>query len=287
MRLAGIGALAGAAVAVPTHAQEFEFAEERGGWTIVAADKACSMSMEFEGPGATDFALIRDVEDDRIIVAVTNINWSATKGHEYDVSLFIDREGYGGGKAIGYVSGIRRGFLTAVAKSFEASFAQGDTLYIFLGDQEIDRLSLDGTAVAVESLNRCVRKKAATLAAAKREKERFDHLPKDPFAAPAPAPGEPVPPKEINLQQWAQRTQWNFPPEARRAGLSGKVTVRLTIGTIGRAESCEILQSSGHAILDEAACSSSMRYARFEPARDAQGNATTGTVDKTINYFGE
>lgn len=65
----------------------------------------------------------------------------------------------------------------------------------------------------------------------------------------------------------------DYPPEARRLGLEGRVVFRATIGVDGRAKSCEIVQSSGHDILDDATCVKVIDTARFDPARDANGRA--------------
>ncbi len=64
-----------------------------------------------------------------------------------------------------------------------------------------------------------------------------------------------------------------YPAEARRLGLEGRVVFRALIGTDGRAKSCEIVQSSGHMILDDATCVKVIDTARFEAARDANGAA--------------
>ena len=70
---------------------------------------------------------------------------------------------------------------------------------------------------------------------------------------------------------WAQAD--DYPPEARKLGLEGRVVFRATIGVDGRAKSCEIVQSSGHDILDDATCVKVIDTARFDPARDANGRA--------------
>lgn len=46
---------------------------------------------------------------------------------------------------------------------------------------------------------------------------------------------------------------WTYPETARQDGLQGRVELRFRIAADGSAESVEILRSSGHAILDDAA----------------------------------
>lgn len=73
----------------------------------------------------------------------------------------------------------------------------------------------------------------------------------------------------------AQRNA-DYPAEARRNGWEGKVVFRALIGVDGRAKTCEIVQSSGHAVLDDATCVKVIDTARFEPARDDKGAAVEG-----------
>lgn len=56
-----------------------------------------------------------------------------------------------------------------------------------------------------------------------------------------------------------------YPEEARKEGLQGTVRVKVVVGVDGLVESAEVLESSGAAILDEAALESAKNY-RFNPA---------------------
>ena len=73
----------------------------------------------------------------------------------------------------------------------------------------------------------------------------------------------------------AQRSA-DYPAEARRNGWEGKVVFRALIGVDGRAKTCEIVQSSGYAVLDDATCVKVIDTAGFEPARDDKGAAVEG-----------
>ena len=76
----------------------------------------------------------------------------------------------------------------------------------------------------------------------------------------------------------------DYPASALREGAEGAVTFRYVIGEEGRVVSCEILESSGHAILDYTACSLAQRRFRFYPAQDAQGRPTTETRTHRIRW---
>lgn len=201
----------------------------------------------------------------------------------------IDRTGFSGGLAVGVVNAGQKGFVTGVIDDFEAKFASGSTLYVYLGDKLIDQLSLEGTAAAVESMRRCNRIVSAELAEARRERERYAHLPEDPFAAarsamsPAPTGGarQPIPKDPRRL---ATGVQINYPSSALRNEEQGNVGIRMTVSPSGLVTDCTVTSSSGSLALDEAACRSARRYGTFEPAIDASGNPVIGHYETTFRY---
>jgi len=103
-----------------------------------------------------------------------------------------------------------------------------------------------------------------------------------PAAAPAPAgilPAEPVeatapPAVRARLKQTNLFADLDYPPAAIRAGEEGAVEFELRIGPNGRVERCDILVSSGSAILDSATCAMIRTRARFVPALDSKGKTT-------------
>jgi TonB family protein len=76
----------------------------------------------------------------------------------------------------------------------------------------------------------------------------------------------------------------DYPASAIRANEQGMVSFHLTIGADGRVTECTITTSSGSAALDEATCRILRSRARFTPARDDQGNPTTGHADNRIRW---
>jgi protein TonB len=86
------------------------------------------------------------------------------------------------------------------------------------------------------------------------------------------------------ISRWAARIQENYPTRALRDEIQGSVGVRVTVTAEGRAVACSITESSGFDILDQAACESMERYARFEPALDYDGYPTTGNYSQRITY---
>ena len=77
----------------------------------------------------------------------------------------------------------------------------------------------------------------------------------------------------------------DYPAAARDTGAHGRVDARLTIDATGRVVGCNILRSSGFAVLDAATCNILRRRARYGPGTDSHGQPVVGTVDETITWI--
>ena len=104
-----------------------------------------------------------------------------------------------------------------------------------------------------------------------------------PPVAVAPPP-PPAPPRKVVSAQSAKgdlRTLFSaddYPASAQSSGAEGTTRASLTIGPDGRVTSCNIVQSSGNSSLDSTTCNILRRRAKFTPARDSNGNATSDTI---------
>lgn len=109
-----------------------------------------------------------------------------------------------------------------------------------------------------------------------------------PTAPPAPPP--PPAPKIDAVaatprgrpQSWV--TTDDYPSSALRAEAQGTTAFRLDVGTDGRVTNCTVTSSSGHSALDDQTCKLLMRRARFNPAKDSNGNATTGVYSSRMKW---
>ena len=105
-----------------------------------------------------------------------------------------------------------------------------------------------------------------------------------PVVTAPPPPAPPPPPRKVQSAQSAKgdlRTLFSaddYPPSAVSAGAEGTAQASITIGTDGRVQSCNIIRSSGNSALDSATCNIIRRRAKFVPAKDSNGNATTDTI---------
>jgi protein TonB len=103
-----------------------------------------------------------------------------------------------------------------------------------------------------------------------------------PPVAPAP-PAPPPPPRKTQSAQSAKgdlRTLFSsddYPAAASAAGASGTAQAQLTISADGRVAGCNLIRSTGNSALDAATCNILRRRAKFTPARDSNGAATSDT----------
>ncbi|QIG79080.1 energy transducer TonB [Stakelama tenebrarum] len=66
-------------------------------------------------------------------------------------------------------------------------------------------------------------------------------------------------------------TPRDYPREAARAGITGRVVVTLSVDARGRVTDCRVALSSGSPLLDGATCRLARERFRYEPARDTAG----------------
>lgn len=72
-----------------------------------------------------------------------------------------------------------------------------------------------------------------------------------------------------------------YPAEAN--GAEGVVKAAIKVGADGSALECSVLETSGSAILDEAACKG-FRRSRFKAARDRAGQPVESVFERSIRF---
>ncbi len=161
-----------------------------GGFDIMSSDNdpetpnvgSCIMTTEYQGAGDTRLRILRQLKDPDVIgVLVDNTNWSIKDGESHKVSYHLDRFYYER-TAGGFEEGGRKGLVAAFpADDFLPTFGKSSGFRIRKGDTTVDSLDLDGSGVAVQAFNRCWANLKADEAVKQRERDRFKHIPKDPF----------------------------------------------------------------------------------------------------------
>lgn len=71
----------------------------------------------------------------------------------------------------------------------------------------------------------------------------------------------------------------DYPREALRQGIGGRVQFRFTVGPSGRVTDCAITRSSGSAELDSTTCRLVMERFRYRPSTDSRGRPIADEVD--------
>lgn len=110
--------------------------------------------------------------------------------------------------------------------------------------------------------------------------------PAGPPPAPPPPPAPRVQPKAAtprgNPGSWANTN--DYPSRALREEREGVTRFNVSIGADGRVTSCQITGSSGHSDLDDTTCKLIQRRARFNPATDGEGQATSGSWSSAVRW---
>ena len=111
----------------------------------------------------------------------------------------------------------------------------------------------------------------------------------NPIILPAPKPLpvaaalDPIPAKPSNNSaKWV--TTADYPARDLRSGNEGTTGFRLIIGSDGKVRNCEITQSSGSESLDRAACKNVSSRARFDPARNENGDDIVGEYTSSVRW---
>lgn len=173
-----ISALAAAALSSPVAAWEFS-----------KGDKRCLAEeyYEAEGKGTTYLSFFISVDDNTSGLMVSNRDWSAKEGAEYNLTYYLDAGGYKDHFSIGYEEYPegkygRKGFITFFEPAFAGYFAKSTFIKIRKGDVLVDHLDLEGSAKAVAWVQNCVAEIKEAERKRKAAEEKFSHIPKDPFA---------------------------------------------------------------------------------------------------------
>src|SRR5690606_253948 len=89
-------------------------------------------------------------------------------------------------------------------------------------------------------------------------------------------------PVELETIDYLERVEPRYPPAAKRARAQGTVFLRVIIGTDGRPREVRVEQTSGHELLDEAACSAVQKWL-FRPYRE-NGIARAASVIVPLKF---
>lgn len=108
-----------------------------------------------------------------------------------------------------------------------------------------------------------------------------------PLPLPTPQPPQPTytprPPVPANGPAgWV--TNDDYPRVALTREYEGTVAYQVEVSADGRVQACRIASSSGHEVLDQAACRRIQQRARFRPATDRSGAEVAGTYRGSVSW---
>lgn len=107
--------------------------------------------------------------------------------------------------------------------------------------------------------------------------------PREPVITEPPKPRKVEPARaRANLASYVSDA--DYPNAAIRNEEQGVTRFRLGVGPDGRVSECSVTGSSGSTALDSATCRLMKQRARFVPARDSDGRATSDTVSNAIRW---
>ncbi|NNC51414.1 MAG: hypothetical protein HKO08_00050 [Erythrobacter sp.] len=89
----------------------------------------------------------------------------------------------------------------------------------------------------------------------------------------------------LDVGKLAEAIQRGYPKEAVRKGWDGMVPLRLIIDGNGRVIHCHVTNFLTAKILRDAACDAMKEHARFDPAKDAEGNPATDFAFQQVRYL--
>ena len=90
--------------------------------------------------------------------------------------------------------------------------------------------------------------------------------------------------RDRDTRTWAGQIQANYPSYLLREMAQGSVSVRVEINSEGRATFCEVRAFTGPAGFNDAACLGMIRFGRFYPATDVEGDPVWGGYSTRITY---
>jgi protein TonB len=101
---------------------------------------------------------------------------------------------------------------------------------------------------------------------------------------PAPPEVKTVKPARAKANLASYVSDDDYPSSAIRNEEQGTTRFRLGVGSNGQVTECSVIGSSGSSALDSATCRLMKQRARFTPARNSSGDATSDSVTSAIRW---
>ncbi|WP_315763919.1 hypothetical protein [Sphingomonas sp. Y38-1Y] len=169
--------------AAPAAAQDYA-TKTVGDWTVAASrdGDGCFATRTFDRDGATTLLLGLSADGSNRLTLL-NANWSIKPRDRLTLDYRLSNRRFAKQFAVGMAADRKQGFVSTFDAKFPAQFAASTSLAVFRGDVPVERVTLEGSGVAVAELRRCVTASKGAPRGARAADS--DAIPKDPFAEPA------------------------------------------------------------------------------------------------------
>jgi len=162
-------------------------------------------------------------------------------------------------------NGTRLPLLGRLPGDFWDVLAGSDQIQIRIGPDVVAQLHLTGTSAAIGAIRRCV---SDALREWGIDESAMSALRRRPVSTNA---------NGIDSH--------DYPHEAVRQNIQGRVVMRILVSAEGRATACTPVATSRSPMIDDAACRAVLNRARFVPALDAGGQPTAAQIITWMVFF--
>lgn len=281
MRIKAIALAASLALAsTPAMADPGDWSSDH--FEVMNLSDSCVLIANYGLDGRPDVQVRIFTKPSQIRMLITSPPWSVVKDQDYDNFDFF----YKGpdklytGSVTGFVDNTTAGFSTAMPSEALDAFAQAQRLTVLRAPEVeggepiiVADFGLRGSSAAVTALKRCTAIVTAQIDDQRRREARYDHIARDPFARPTPAPetapaatasGVPV--------TWSRQPRPGFPARAQELGMSdGEAKIACDAAADGTPENCTVLSEEPPAMGFGREALLAVRSSRFSPATARSG----------------
>ncbi len=232
----------------------------KDGFIGLYGSDSCFLSGEYENGIKTNIF----AKENEVYFAFSKDNWQPVANKRYEFKIEFDNEYYDITTTV-IDSGV---FLASLHPDFLDSYTGSGGIEISWGSNSVASLNLAGSSKAISALRSCMTKKGIVVVRASPQPVLPISAKNDPFDRSEPA----------NLRYYNGD---GYPLEAN--GYEGVVKAAVQVGANSRVVDCKIVETSGSAILDEAACKS-LRRSSFNAARDRAGQPIDSIFERSVRF---
>jgi TonB family protein len=230
------------------------------GYVGFSGANSCFLSAEYENDAETTLFTI----ENNLYFSIKKKNWQPVIDKRYEFKIEFDDLYYD----VTATSTENGGLITPLHPSFLNSYAASSGLEITWGSKSLASLNLAGSSKAIAAFRGCMKDTGITVSEPLAKSLEPTPVRDDPFDRSEPA----------RLKYYFG----NAYPDAAN-GVEGVVKTEVKVGSNGRAIDCDILETSGSAVLDETACKG-LRRSSFHAAKDRAGQPIESVIELPIKF---